>query len=63
MLRPARHRQRHDGTSRRIPDSAVRQLDLPSLTILSRAITAFGYTTARGRVGHNPKRQKRAYFP
>ena len=45
------------------PDGAVHRLDLPSLTVLSRAIMAFGYTTARGRVGHNLKRQKRPYFP
>jgi hypothetical protein len=61
MLRPARHR--HDGASRRIPDGAVRRLDLPSLTVLSRAIIAFGYATARGRVSHNLKRSERPYFP
>jgi hypothetical protein len=55
ILCPARHRQRQDGT-RRIPDGAVRRPDLPSLTVLSRAIRAFGYTTARGRAGHNRKR-------
>jgi len=61
--RPARHRQRHDGTSRCISDGAVRRLDLPLLTVLTRAIMAFGHTTARGRVGHNRKRSKQPCFP
>jgi hypothetical protein len=47
------------------PDGAVdpRRSVLPSLTALARAVIAFGYTTARGRVDYNQKSSIRPYFP
>jgi hypothetical protein len=47
------------------PDGAVdpRRSVLPSLTALARAVIAFGYTTARGRVNYNQKSSIRPYFP
>jgi hypothetical protein len=47
------------------PDGAVdpRRSVLPSLTALARAVIAFGYTTARGRVDYNQKSSIQPYLP